>query len=276
MLGLAALTHVAALLPSAGTLPRRWTRRESMLMPALLIPPLLPSAAFAASGEVTDRVRLEFVQQVSPEVTRVLPLTFGLYGADAPQSVAVFKSLCAGTLNVPCLKQDKSDDPLLQRSQLTRDSVYKACEGAVGVPVSYVSSQVWRIVQGKAIDAGQVSGKWALRAAPATPPNESASLSHDAAGLLSVRRGGRTFDFSITTSADTSRDAEFAVIGRVLDGEQILAEMDALPVVGFIGASDGAATDSSRGKACYYGSAESFCAQNKPLKKLTVARAAVL
>ena len=94
-----------------------------MLLPALLLPPLLPSAAFAASGEVTDRVRLEFVQQVSPEVTRVLPLTFGLYGADAPQSVAIFKSLCAGTLDVPCLKQDKSDDPLLQRSQLTRDSV---------------------------------------------------------------------------------------------------------------------------------------------------------
>ena len=31
MLGLAALTHVAALLPRAGTPPRRWTRRESML-----------------------------------------------------------------------------------------------------------------------------------------------------------------------------------------------------------------------------------------------------
>ena len=66
--------------------------------------------------------------------------------------------------------------------------------------MSYAYSQVWSIQRGRRIDAGQVQGKFALREAPTTPASEASGLSHDAAGLLSVRRGGGLFDFGITTA----------------------------------------------------------------------------
>ena len=73
-------------------------------------------------------------------------------------------------------------------------------------------------------------------------------------------------------------DADFAVIGRVVDGLDTVAALDALPVVkaaAMMGQSDRGA-EGSREKSCAYGSTEAYCSQLKPLKKVTLARAAVL
>ena len=54
-------------------------------------------------------------------------------------------------------------------------------------------------------------------------------------------------------------------------------QLDAMPVVraaGMMGQGDGSST--SREKACSYGSANAYCNQNKPLKKITLLRASVM
>ena len=57
---------------------------------------------------------------------------------------------------------------------------------------------------------------------------------------------------------------------------QALRELDALPVVKAAEVLNVEAASSSREKACAYGSANSYCAQNKPLRKVTLLRTAVL
>ena len=135
---------------------------------------------------------------------------------------------------------------------------------------------MWSIQRGKRIGAGAVQGKYAQRRAPQTPMGESSTLSHDTAGLLSVRRGGGTFDFLITTGPTPEYDAEYAVIGRVTDGMDSLAELDAIPVVKAADAFKIADANQSREKACQYDSPQPFCAQSKPLRKVTLLRSAVL
>lgn len=79
---------------------------------------------------------------------------------------------------------------------------------------------MWRITP-RRIDAGQVRGKWAGRVPPLHPTTESPSLSHDAAGLVSVKRGGGSFDFGITTAPDAAADADSIVIGKVVEGREV-------------------------------------------------------
>ena len=115
-----------------------------------------------------------------------------------------------------------------------------------------------------------------LRRAPRTPLTESTGLSHDAAGLLSVRRGGGIFDFGITKAPDPDSDADFAVIGRVVDGRSSVEALDAVTVVKAADAFNIETASASREKACQYDSPQPFCAQGKPLRKVTLVRVAKL
>jgi len=219
-----------------------------------------------------------FVQQVSAEEKKTLTVEIGLFGADAPEATRVFKQLVSGTLQVPCL--DVPDDPeMIQRSELARRQAYKMCEGAAADPVSFSYSQVWRVLDGRRVDAGAVQGKFALRQAPITPSTEAMSLSHDQPGLLTVRRGGGTFDFGLTAATTPEYDDDFAVIGRAMN-EDSRAAIDYLARVPVVKAAEafgqGDGSTGSREKACSYGSPNAYCAQNKPLKKITLLRTVVL
>ena len=268
-----------ALLPRPARPQSKLSRREWVGLCGGAL--LLPRQANAASADaaVTDRVLLEFVQQVSAEESMMLPIEVGLFGKDAPQSVSAFKALVAGTYAAPC-QEYVDDDPSgmgIERSKQSTKAQYKQCAAGAAEPVTYSGSGVWRIVQGSRIDAGAIKGKFALRVPPQTPVGEGAGLSHDAPGLLSVRKGGGTFDFGITSAADPAQDAEYVVIGRVLQGMERVQQLDAMPVVraaGMMGQGDGSST--SREKACSYGSANAYCNQNKPLKKITLLRASVM
>ena len=200
----------------------------------------------------------------------------GLYGKAAPQAVAAFEKLCAGTLDAPCPSAVDLSNEAMERAKQSKKATYKACQGALSLPVSYAYSQVWSIQQGKRIDAGAVQGKFALRVAPTTPLDEAAGLSHDAAGLLSVKRGGGVFDFGITTAATPEYDATHAVIGRVLEGMDSIKALDQVTTVKAADVFQIEATQASRAKACQYDSPQPFCAQGKPLKKVTLLRTAVL
>jgi len=226
---------------------------------------------------VTDKVSLEFVEQVSAEERRNLPLLIvGLFGNDAPRAVELFKAACAGTLNVPCPTEVDLSAEVTERAKQTKKTTLRACQGYADMPLTYAYSQVWSIQRGKRIGAGAVQGKFALRVAPSMPVTESSTLSHDSAGLLSMRRGGGSFDFILTTGPAPEYDSDFAVIGRVLDGMDALAELDAIPVVKAADAFNVADASQSREKACAYDSPQPFCAQSKPLRKVTLLRTAVL
>jgi len=272
---------VLALLGSTAALTAPWSRRATLGSTAALLPAAAfwrPQAGNAAEAKITDCVRLEFVQQISAEDQKLLQVNIGLFGVDAPTAVGTFKELASSTLRVPC--QDLPDDPeMIARQELSRRNAYKTCEGAVSEPVTYRYSQVWRVLDGRRVDGGAVQGKFALRKPPSTPTTEASSLSHDAAGLLSVRRGGGTFDFGLTAAPTPEYDDEFAVIGRVLD-EDGLAAVRYLASVPVVKAADafgqGQGGSASREKACAYGSPNSYCSQNKPLKKVTLVRTSLL
>ena len=233
-------------------------------------------AGGATSASITDRVRLEFVQQISAEESLVLPITIGLFGEDAPESVNIFKGLCAGALAAPCPVDVDMSAEVMERGKQSKKAALRACVGSEDTPVGYAYSTVWSIQRGKRIDAGAVQGKFALRVAPTTSLSESAALSHDAAGLLSVRRGGGTFDFAITSAPTPEYDADNIVIGRVVDGMQSVAALDAMPVVKAADAFNIDGPRVSRASACEYSNPQPFCAQNKPLKKILLLKAAVL
>ena len=232
--------------------------------------------ASTASAEVTDKARLEFIEQVSAQESRTLPMVIGLFGKDAPSSVETFKKAAAGQLDVKCPASADLSNEVMARGKLSKKATLKGCLGNEFEPVSYAYSQIWSIENGKRINAGAVQGKFALRIAPTAPTSESASLSHDAPGLLSVRRGGGVFDFHITTAANARYDSEYAVIGRVVEGMDSVAAIDAMQVVKAADVFGVEAPDASRSMACEYDNPQPFCAQSKPLHKVTLIRAAVL
>ena len=239
---------------------------------------LLPSSARAAGSAeaaVTSKVRLEFVEQVNAEESRSLTVVIGLFGNDAPAAVAAFTALCGSGLQVPCRDVDFSAE-VTERAKQSKKATLRGCLGAESLPVTYAYSTVWSIQRGKRIDAGALQGKFALRQAPATPLTEASTLSHDAAGLLSVKRGGGSFDFGISTAPLPEYDEDFAVIGRVVEGMDSIAALDQLTVVKAADAFNIEATTASRAKACQYDSPQPFCAQGKPLHKVTLARVSAL
>ena len=93
-----------------------------------------------------------------------------------------------------------------------------------------------------------------------------------------MTRGG-TFDFALTAAATPEYDDDFAVIGRVLD-EESLTSVRYLASVPVVKAADafgqGEGSSASREKACAYGSPNAYCAQLKPLRKVTLQRASLL
>ena len=94
-----------------------------------------------------------------------------------------------------------------------------------------------------------------------------------------MRRGGGTFDFGITSAPTPEDDADFAVIGRVVEGMDSVAALDAVTIVkaaDVLNADGGLDPKGSRGKVCEYANPQPFCAQGKPLKKITLLRSSVL
>lgn len=220
--------------------------------------------------QVTQTAFLDVSIQMSPESTEVKRIAIGLFGDEAPVATRVFTALIAGTLDVPC-SPEKDTSTSLQREALTKRGVMRACLANEDIPVGYSGSQIWRIVQGRRIDFGQVQGKFALREAPTTPLSEGLRLQHDRPGLISVPKGGGVFDFTITLAPAPELDSTNVVIGQVLpdlSSENGLQFLGNFPVVNYVG--QGMGGSSSRSKQCFYGSTEKFCSQLKPIKKMTL------
>lgn len=160
---------------------------------------------------VTDRFALDLV--IAGQAAG--RITLGLYRDAAPAASETLLQLARGEL-----RSDPDDVPAtLERSNLVR--VLKDREvvlGSLKVPNGQLRL---------------MSGKTKPQRFPVVPPsnNDANDLSHDAAGLLSVRRGGGSFEFLLTPAANAKLDKEWLVIGQIMEpeGMQLLARLNSLP-----------------------------------------------
>jgi len=160
---------------------------------------------------VTER----FVMDVLISGQTVGRLTLGVYRDAAPDSCDTFSQLARGTL------RSEPDD----------------------VPATLERSTAFRVLKGREVVLGAlkapsgqlklIAGKTKPQRFSVVPPRnkDTNALSHDAAGLLSMRRGGGSFAFVLTPEANAALDKEWIVIGQILDAEgmQILARLNSLP-----------------------------------------------
>ena len=103
------------------------------------------SASAADTAVITAKVRLEFVEQVSAEEKRMLPVTIGLFGKDAPEAVKIFKQLCASELQAPCPTDIDLSQELMERGKQSKKASLRGCQGSEALPVTYAYSQVWAV-----------------------------------------------------------------------------------------------------------------------------------
>ena len=133
---------------------------------------------------VSDRVRLE----ISVGGTRVGAVELGLWRSAAPTAVDTFVKLSGGRLVT-----NPEDEPAsLERSVVARVLADRA-----------VVLGALKVQGGSTV---LMAGKTKPQRVPVLPPttndDTAAGGSHDAAGLLSVRRGGGSFEFSLTPRAN--------------------------------------------------------------------------
>ncbi|KAG5183850.1 cyclophilin-like domain-containing protein [Tribonema minus] len=107
---------------------------------------------------------------------------------------------------------------------------------------SYASSLFTRLVPGRQLDGGRISGlnqislagssqlQYFGRIFPATPSFESNALRHDCRGLLTKSKLEAGPEFTITLGPCPELDASNVVFGRVVEGEETLRALEQVPL----------------------------------------------
>ena len=266
-------------------------------------------AASTNDAAITDKVFIEF-KGITTDKERIV---IGLFGNDAPQPVSILKQLVSKEgYKTKCKPLDTSR--VLQKEQLEANKVYNSCmENEVSryhilghfllvtiilfaceklnvdtllaiyfiskdtQGVNYDYSSVWRVIPNQRIDVGAVSGKFVARENPNFEDTKSSSLRHDSPGVVSVRRGNDGgFGFTIYPGGNAnSLDEDNIVVGRVIEGMDVVQKLNDIPVVKSALAG-GAGAKNAPSRACRYGGSELYCNENKPLKKVLIENTGIL
>jgi cyclophilin family peptidyl-prolyl cis-trans isomerase len=254
------------------------------------ITPTKASAMSTSDAEITDKIYLEFkgipnnnVNSEGGIPSPVDRIVIGLFGKDQPQPVEILKQLASSTgYPTPCKPPDTSR--VLEKERLESKKVYKSCLEADDSGVTYDMSAVWRIDANRRIDLGSVTGKFVSRYPPNFESSSSSSLTHDAPGVVSVRRGNEGgFGFTIYPGAgggQATLDEDNIVVGRVLEGMDVVERLNAVPVVqsssiNYMALTGGPKGQTAPTRACRYGG-PMYCNELKPLKKILATKTGIL
>lgn len=243
------------------------------------IVPVASAAENTKSAEVTDRIYIT-VKGLGPDPRRIV---IGLFGKEAPRSVSMIKKLVSDTgLPAPCRPRAERS---LQKEQLEANKVYSSCKEKENTGVNLKFSSIWRVIKDERIDLGAVSGRFVARAYPMWSETGSSSLKHDAPGVVSVRRGDDSgFGFVIYPGDGTintkTLDEEYIVIGKVIDGMDVVKALNEVPVIvsskyNYMGLTGGPQTSNAPDRSCRYGG-PMYCNENKPLIKLSITETGIL
>jgi cyclophilin family peptidyl-prolyl cis-trans isomerase len=240
-----------------------------------------PASTTAAA--VTDKIYINVRGLPGTEQQQPQRIVIGLFGRDAPACTQQLKRLVTKEgLPSPCRPRAVRS---LQKEQLEANKVYNSCieQQDTGVTLQY--SGIWRIIKNERIDLGAVTGKFVAREYPLWEETVQAGLKHDEPGVVSVRRGKESgFGFTIFPGGDPSAaavlDHEHIVVGRVLEGMDIVEALNNVPViasskVNYMALTGGPKTSSAPDRSCRYGG-PMYCNENKPLVKLSITDAGIL
>jgi cyclophilin family peptidyl-prolyl cis-trans isomerase len=249
--------------------------------------------ASTVEAKITDKIFIEFSGLLTPAAddstgsnTNVNPnnnrIVIGLFGEDAPGPVSIIKQLVSeGGYPSKCKPREER---MLQKEQLEANKVYNTCKENEDKGVTYDLSQVWRVSNNKRIDLGAVSGKYVAREYPSFFSEESSStLRHDSPGVVSVRRGNDGgFGFTIYPGGGpiineaNDLDKENIVIGRVLEGMDVVLRINEVPVIQSAKLSFSEKERAGPSRACRYGSTNLYCNELKPLRKLMISKTGII
>ncbi|CAM9247711.1 unnamed protein product [Choristocarpus tenellus] len=206
----------------------------------------------APQAEVTKKVALQLVSGGESMGTLVI----GLYGKAAPQAVENFLSVV--------------------------ETNYRG-------GINYDGSGITRVEKGKRIDLGKLplgADKYevseidwtgrvrrkSMSAAEGMMNSDFNLLLHDQPGVVSMRRGGGTFEFTIAPAANPDLDNEDMVMGQVVSGLDVMAALEGIPVT---------RDDPLGSKSSFASAGKGFDPRAKlaslyrPLRKITVTKAFV-
>ena len=286
-----------------------------------------------SDATITDKIYIEFKglsstadssTSAATTTTTTTPdrIVIGLFGKDAPQPVSILKSLVTSqgypAKCKPLENNANYNARLLEKERLEGRKVYNTCLQSQDIQgVNYYYSTVWRVIPNERIDVGAtVSGKFIARENPifmdkendddstttTTTTATTSRLTHDAPGVVSVRRGdGGGYGFTIfpgsgTSTSTSEYDAtsfsvstlndENIVVGRIIEGMDVIQRLNNVPVIHntFAATAGGGGQSSSSSsvlkgmpsRGCRYGGSEYFCAENKPLRKIVLDKMGVL
>ena len=188
--------------------------RRDALSAALLT--VLPQRAVGEEAglverRITERVKLS----IAVGTDEPQSLVIGLYGEAAPSSTKLFSDLCSARVpDAPGMSYVGS-----VASRVERDKAI-----VMGRPPAGEAQYLERTID----STGYVRTSLINRADSFTNADLN-QFSHDRAGVVSMRRGGGDFEFLIAPAANPTLDAERIIIGEVVEGLGLVAEMNAVP-----------------------------------------------
>lgn len=200
-------------------------------------------------AKVTDKVYFDMKIGGNPAGR----LEIGLFGGDAPISVESFKEACSSGI----------------KGRAGRTAGYK---GSVAGRVSSTYVGMGVVKQIDELNQSPGTPQRQTRAIVPVENREGNTLAHDARGIVSVKRGGGTFEFLVTLDSDRSLDNDYLVIGKILRDEQdVLAKIASVPT------NRKTVRDGFRNVGRAIGDARAKVdLEEKPLQKIQIADCALL
>lgn len=232
------------------------------------------AATSTSEAKVTDKIYID-IKGLSQEDPAPRRIVIGLFGKDAPEATSMLKALVSPQgLRAACKPKEVRS---LQKEQLEANKVYNSCIEGQDKGVNYDYSTIWRVVKNERIDVGAVSGRYVARQFPNWMGEND--LKHDAAGVVSVKKGNDSgFGFTIYPGNGNASflDRNHLVVGRVLEGSDVVATLNNVPVVTSAKLPSFTDLPAAPSRACRYGGSQLYCNEYKPLQKLSLSSTGVL